>query len=70
MHEAWLLTFAREFVHLFAIILRIGAGLAFFAEWREPGQWADLYYRMHTHTEDQTARRFQIAADYGELADG
>ena len=37
-HEALLLTFAREFVHFFAIILWIAAGLAFFAEWREPGQ--------------------------------
>ncbi len=36
--EALLLTFAREFVHFFAIILWIAAGLAFFAEWREPGQ--------------------------------
>ena len=38
VHEALLLTFAREFVHFFAIILWIAAGLAFFAEWREPGQ--------------------------------
>jgi calcium-translocating P-type ATPase len=37
-HEALLLTFAREFVHFFAIILWIAAALAFFAEWREPGQ--------------------------------
>ena len=37
-HDALLLTFAREFVHFFAIILWIAAGLAFFAEWREPGQ--------------------------------
>ena len=37
-HEALWLTFAREFVHLFAIILWIAAGLAFFAEWRDPGQ--------------------------------
>jgi magnesium-transporting ATPase (P-type) len=37
-HEALLLTFAREFVHFFALILWIAAGLAFFAEWREPGQ--------------------------------
>ena len=37
-HEALWLTFAREFVHFFAIILWIAAGLAFFAEWREPGQ--------------------------------
>ena len=36
--EALLLTFAKEFVHFFAIILWIAAGLAFFAEWREPGQ--------------------------------
>ena len=37
-HEALLLTFAREFVHFFAIILWIAAALAFFAEWREPRQ--------------------------------
>ena len=37
-HEALLLTFAREFVHFFALILWIATGLAFFAEWREPGQ--------------------------------
>ena len=37
-HEPLLLTFAREFVHFFAIILWIAAALAFFAEWREPGQ--------------------------------
>ena len=36
--EALLLTFAREFTHFFAIILWIAAALAFFAEWREPGQ--------------------------------
>ena len=38
VHEALLLTFAKEFVHFFALILWIAAGLAFFAEWREPGQ--------------------------------
>ena len=37
-HEALLLALAREFVHFFALILWIAAGLAFFAEWREPGQ--------------------------------
>jgi len=37
-HEALWLTFAREFVHFFALILWIAAALAFFAEWREPGQ--------------------------------
>jgi magnesium-transporting ATPase (P-type) len=37
-HEPLLLTFAREFVHFFALILWIAAALAFFAEWREPGQ--------------------------------
>ena len=36
--EALWLTFAHEFVHFFAIILWIAAALAFFAEWREPGQ--------------------------------
>ena len=33
-------------------------------------QWAGLYDRMHTHEDDETARRFQIAADYGEPGDG
>jgi sodium/potassium-transporting ATPase subunit alpha len=33
-----LLTFAKEFAHFFAIILWIAAALAFFAEWRDPGQ--------------------------------
>jgi cation transport ATPase-like protein len=37
-HEALLLTFAKEFAHFFAIILWIAAALAFFAEWRDPGQ--------------------------------
>jgi calcium-translocating P-type ATPase len=37
-HESLLLTFAREFTHFFAIILWIGAGLAFFAESVQPGQ--------------------------------
>jgi len=37
-HEALWLTFAREFVHFFALILWIAAALAFFAEWREPGE--------------------------------
>jgi len=36
--EALLLTLAKEFAHFFAIILWIAAALAFFAEWREPGQ--------------------------------
>jgi calcium-translocating P-type ATPase len=36
--EALLITFAKEFVHFFAIILWIAAGLAFFAEWQDPGQ--------------------------------
>ncbi len=36
--EALVLTFAREFLHFFAIVLWIAAMLAFFAEWREPGQ--------------------------------
>ena len=30
--------FARELVHFFALILWLAAALAFFAEWREPGQ--------------------------------
>ena len=33
-------------------------------------QWAGLYDQMHTHTDDETARRFQLAADHGERADG
>ena len=33
-------------------------------------QWSSLYDRMHTHEDDETARRCQIAADYGERADG
>ncbi len=37
-HESLLLTFAREFVHFFAMILWIAAVLAFVAGWREPGQ--------------------------------
>lgn len=32
-------------------------------------QWAGIYDRMHTHEDDETARRFQIAADHGALAD-
>ena len=36
--EPLVLTFAREFVHFFAIILWVAAALAFFAEWKEPGQ--------------------------------
>ena len=32
-------------------------------------QWSGLYDRMHTHEDDETARRFQIAADYGERAE-
>ncbi|MBI4740045.1 MAG: cation-transporting P-type ATPase [Betaproteobacteria bacterium] len=32
------LTFGREFAHFFALILWVAAGLAFFAETREPGQ--------------------------------
>ena len=33
-------------------------------------QWSGLYDRMHTHEDAETARRCQIAADYGERADG
>jgi calcium-translocating P-type ATPase len=36
--EPLVLTFTREFVHFFAIILWIAAALAFFAEWKEPGE--------------------------------
>ena len=37
-HEPLLLTFAKEFAHFFALILWVAAGLAFFAEWRQPGE--------------------------------
>ena len=33
-------------------------------------QWAGFYDRMFTHEDDETARRFQIASDFGERADG
>jgi hypothetical protein len=33
-------------------------------------QWAALYDRMEPRADDETARRFQIAAAYGERADG
>jgi calcium-translocating P-type ATPase len=36
--EPLALTFAKEFTHFFAIILWLAAVLAFFAEWRHPGQ--------------------------------
>lgn len=36
--ESLLLGFAREFTHFFAIILWLGAALAFFAEYFDPGQ--------------------------------
>lgn len=36
--ESWLLAFSKEFTHFFALILWIAAGLAFFADWSEPGQ--------------------------------
>lgn len=29
--------------------------------------WAGLYDKMHTHTVEETTRRFRIAADYGEV---
>ncbi|HET9701099.1 MAG TPA: cation-transporting P-type ATPase [Burkholderiales bacterium] len=32
------LRFAREFIHFFALILWIAAGLAFYAEWNDPGK--------------------------------
>jgi calcium-translocating P-type ATPase len=37
-HESLLLRFAREFTHFFAIILWVGAALAFLAEYFDPGQ--------------------------------
>jgi len=36
--ESLLLRFAREFTHFFAVILWLGAALAFFAEYFQPGQ--------------------------------
>lgn len=33
-------------------------------------QWSGLYDRMDKHTEQETARRFQIAAKHGARADG
>ena len=36
--ESLLLAFAREFTHFFAIVLWVGAGLAFLAEHYDPGQ--------------------------------
>ncbi|HEX6081258.1 MAG TPA: cation-transporting P-type ATPase [Methylomirabilota bacterium] len=36
--ESRLVSFLKHFGHLFAVILWVAAGLAFFAEWSEPGQ--------------------------------
>jgi sodium/potassium-transporting ATPase subunit alpha len=36
--ESIVLRFIREFTHFFALLLWLAAGLAFFAEWRAPGQ--------------------------------
>jgi hypothetical protein len=36
--ESMLLRFLKEFTHLFALILWLAAGLAFLAEWSDPGQ--------------------------------
>ncbi len=33
-------------------------------------QWSGLYDRMHTHSDAETARRVQLAADYGARTDG
>src|SRR6516225_1502751 len=33
----WLVRFLKGFSHFFALILWVAAGLAFFAEWQEPG---------------------------------
>ncbi|HEX4993579.1 MAG TPA: hypothetical protein VFX87_01360 [Methylomirabilota bacterium] len=33
-----LVSFLKQFGHFFAMILSVAAGLAFFAEWSEPGQ--------------------------------
>ncbi|MDO8292609.1 MAG: cation-transporting P-type ATPase [Gallionella sp.] len=36
--QSMAIRFFREFTHFFALILWLAAGLAFFAEWRDPGQ--------------------------------
>jgi calcium-translocating P-type ATPase len=36
--EPWVLAFIKEFTHFFALILWLAAGLAFFADYRDPGQ--------------------------------
>ncbi len=36
--ESMLLRFLKEFTHFFALILWLAAGLAFLAEWSDPGQ--------------------------------
>ena len=36
--DSRLVSFLRQFGHFFALILWVAAGLAFFAEWSEPGQ--------------------------------
>src|SRR5271166_2489520 len=38
VHESMLLRFLKEFTHFFALILWLAAGLAFLAEWSDPGQ--------------------------------
>ena len=44
-----LLAFSQEFLHFFALILWLAAGLAFFAESRQPGEgMATLYWTMET----------------------
>ena len=37
-HEPPAVSFIKEFIHFFALILWLAAGLAFFAEQRDPGQ--------------------------------
>ena len=37
-HEHWALRLLKEFTHLFSIILWVAAGLAFLADWYDPGQ--------------------------------
>jgi sodium/potassium-transporting ATPase subunit alpha len=36
--EPWVFRFLRGFTHFFAVILWLAAGLAFFAEWNDPGK--------------------------------
>jgi Cation transport ATPase len=39
--ESLLISFLKEFIHFFALILWLAAGLAFFADYRQPGEGMD-----------------------------